>query len=133
MKKLLLTALLILFGCSEESDVLTHYEMIKYRTIAYNSLSDRERESLRSGWEEAPVNKGKYKSAGESHKFISNEDFYFHVIDSTVTLTDNLILISVTFFAEDDALLGPLIIIIELNLTEQSVLFQDYNQFFSGV
>jgi len=114
--------LLSLFNsCSDGSNTLTPFEETKYRTIAYNSLSDQEKATIISDWKYAPVKKGIYHLENENiHQLIfsSDDKLIFILNKEDLTLAENQKLVAVTFNTYADALLGPLIIIIDTRSNE---------------
>ena len=117
MKKIiaLTVTLLFLVSCSENSDVLTPSGKMKYREIAYESLSGNEREEINSDWENADVKEGRYQLMNGAHTIIfdSENRLYFFLKNPNIRLSEFQILIIVSFNTIYDSLLGPITVIIE--------------------
>ena len=115
MKKLLMVLILFLFSCSEESDFLSSYEQKHLRNIAYKSLSEEARSTI-VNWQNGKVEAGIYHSSDESDFIVldSKNEIPFMINSTDVKLIERQKLVAVTFNTTYDALLGPLILIIEL-------------------
>lgn len=117
MKKLALISLpfLLLTFCSDNSNVLSPTEEIKYKSIAYASLTDQEKESLTKDWKEARVNVGRYQHNIQIHTVVinSNDKMSFELTDSSITLIENQKLVTIMFNTNNDPLVGPIIVVIE--------------------
>jgi hypothetical protein len=117
MKKVIVLIMPFLFlaGCSENSDLLSPSGKMKYREIAYESLSENEKDEINSDWEKADVREGRYQSVNDSHSIIFDSDnrLYFILKDSNIRLGEFQILIIVSFNTIYDSLLGPITVIIE--------------------
>ena len=117
MKKIipLSIALLFLVSCSENSDLLSPSGKMKYREIAYESLSDNEKDEINNDWEKADVKEGRYQMFNGAHTIIidSENRLYFALKNSNVRFGEFQILIIVTFNTIYDSLLGPITVIIE--------------------
>jgi hypothetical protein len=107
-------SILIFTACSSDEDVLSPFEKVNYRVIAYQSLTEDEAATLINDWRTAPVSAGKYRKENNNHIIIMDENikWHFRLNDSETNLNDNQSLITVAFNTKDDPLLGPLIIII---------------------
>ncbi len=116
MKKTLviLIQLLFLVGCSDDSDLLSPSGQKHFRLIAYESLSESEQSTI-IDWQNGKVEAGTYQSADDSHSIVldSQNRIPFATNSSGVKLFDGQKLIAVTFETKVDALLGPIILIIE--------------------
>jgi len=88
-----------------------------YRRIAYESLSSSEKESLTKCWCVAPVRLGKYKIEDQISVISINQDnqWSFKLYNENTILLTNQRLVAVTFSTVGDALIGPIIIIIDQN------------------
>jgi hypothetical protein len=108
-----LFVLLFLIGCSDNSNVLTSYEKNYYKQIAYNSLSPNEKSTIMNP-DNAVIIDGIYKYENRSHKIYIDKEhiIYFGLIDTNIVLIDNQKLISILFNTTQDALLGPIDVII---------------------
>ena len=119
MKKIISLILLTLLflSCSNENDILSPFGSIDYREIAYQSLTPESRESLTNCWCTAPVKSGKYKSENGSNIILIDEQNQWHFIlnDPGTNLTPNQNLIAVIFNTKQDALIGPLTVIVDPN------------------
>ena len=117
MKKVIVLIIPFLFlaGCSEKSDLLSPSGKMKYREIAYESLSNIEKDEINSDWEKADVKEGRYQSVNDAHSVIIDSDnrLYFFLKDSNIRLGEFQILIVVSFNTIYDSLLGPITIIVE--------------------
>jgi len=123
MKRLILFCLPIVFliGCSKDSSVLSPQVKTAYKDIAYNSLTAQEKSTLINP-DAALIDEGNYKYENKSHKIYINKDhiIYFSLTDTNTVLYDNQKLISVLFNTTQDALLGPIDVIID-PLTKQTI------------
>lgn len=111
----------LLISCSDGSNTLTPFEEMNYRMVAYNSLSDGDKSTITSDWEKAPVKKGSYHLMDENiHQLIFNQDekLGFALKNNKSILVENQKLIAVIFHTNVDALLGPIIIIINAKSNE---------------
>ena len=105
---------IVIFGCEDnEKDE----NELDYRSIAYESLSDNEKETLLEDWREAEVIEGIFKEDACDYEFHGQSmgRLCFFLIVQEIELTDNQNLIAVSFHTIHDALLGPIIIIIDPN------------------
>ena len=97
MKKVigLTIALLFLISCSDNSDLLSSSGKMKYREIAYESLSDNEREELNGNWENADVKEGRYQLMNGANTIVidSQNRLYFSPKDYNIRLSEFQILI----------------------------------------
>ncbi len=123
-KLLIILSFLILSDCSNNSNVLLPFDQMSNRQIAYASLSEQEKSTI-INWQNGKVEEGVYQSFNKSNAIVLNsgDKIFFGTISSTVKLIEGQKLIAVTFNTTDDALLGPLIVIIEPN----------YNKVIGGV
>ena len=105
----------ICLGCSSKSGTLSPTEKLSYRTIAYDRLSEQEKESIISDWQDAEVRQGIYQYNNSHIIFFvdSKTKLHFLLDDSDFILYPAQPLIAVIFNTVDDALLGPIVIIIE--------------------
>ena len=64
MKSLFAVILIAVYftGCSDDSDILSPNAKMNYRKIAYESLTQGEKESITVDWKEADVYKGVYRN-----------------------------------------------------------------------
>ncbi len=110
-------SLALLIRCDDDSDILSANDELSYRTIAYNSLSKEDKESIISNWEKATVVQGFYQKNGDADIFVidSESSLYFFLEDSTAKLNDGQRLVLVTFHTKDDPLIGPITIILNPN------------------
>lgn len=119
MKKIIYFGLiaLLFLGCSNENDILSPYESTDYREIAYESLTSESKESLAKCWCIAPVKTGKYNSESGNHIILidSQNQWYFILDDPGTNLKQNQSLVAVVFNTKYDALVGPLIVIVDPN------------------
>lgn len=116
MKTLLAIIFCICFvNCSDDSNPLSPGAEMNYREIAYASLSEGEKESLSKDWREADVIQGEYgKDSIDNNIVINSENkMYFFLSDTTVNLSNNQVLVAVSFNTVNDALLGPITVIID--------------------
>ena len=115
MKRLILYCLLIvlIIGCSKDSNVLLPQDKTAYKDIAYNSLTSWEKSTIINP-NDVIINEGVYKYENNSHKIYIDSDhlIYFGLTDTTTVLFENQKLISVLFNTTKDALLGPIDVII---------------------
>ncbi len=105
--------LIVLFGCSKDSGVLSPQEKTTYKEIAYNSLTSQEKSTLINP-DNAVIVQGNYKYVNGNHKILigPNLSYYFVCIDKKVVLLNGQTLIFVRFNTANDALLGPIVVII---------------------
>lgn len=115
MKRLILFCFPIIFliGCSKDSNVLSPQEETAFKEIAYNSLTSWEKSTIVNP-DIAIIVEGYYNSEDRIHKIYIDNDhiIYFALIDTTTVLIENQKLISVLFNTTQDALLGPIDVII---------------------
>ncbi len=106
--------LLITQGCSHNSNGVSPFEDLKYRTIAYKSLSMQERSTI-ADWRKAKVEGGIYKTdlAFPSILIDSGGRLPFIYNSSNLKLIDGQRLVAVIFNTTQDSLLGPIIVIID--------------------
>jgi len=110
-----LSFLLILLSCSDDSDILSPIAEFKYRSIAYKSLTDQQKESITHAWQDAYVEQGNYQTGKYSPHFIvinSNHKLGFSLIDENTRIDLDQSLIAVSFGTKDAILLGPITVII---------------------
>ena len=123
MKRLILFCLPIVFliGCSKDSSVLSPQDKTAYKDIAYKSLTAQEKSTLINP-DTALIDEGNYKYENNAlvilsprHKIYIDKDhiIYFGLIDTSIVLVDNQKLISVLFNTTQDALIGPIDVIID--------------------
>lgn len=116
MKKLFfpVLALVMLTSCLD-FDITTPFNGDTMRDAAYASLSDTEKESLTISLEDAQVVRGYYSNKNCTNGFVSmkGETKCFVLNDSNLKFRDSQTLGAVVFNTTDDALLGPLIVIVE--------------------
>ena len=121
MKNFYIILILLLFfsGCSKNSDLLLPFDQMGSKQIAYASLSEHEKLTI-INWQHGKVEEGVYHIINKSNSIIldSGDKIYLGSISSNVKLNEGQKLIAVTFNTTEDALLGPLIIIIEPNSKE---------------
>jgi hypothetical protein len=117
MKKIIALTIILLFlvSCSENSDVLSPSGKMKYREIAYESLSEHEKDEINSDWEDADVKEGRYQSFNGAHTIIVDPEnrLYFVLKNSNIRLGELQVLIIVTFNTIYDSLLGPITVIVD--------------------
>ncbi|MCB0732259.1 MAG: hypothetical protein KDC88_14640 [Ignavibacteriae bacterium] len=109
-KSLTILTFLLIVGCDDDS-----LNNIIYKEIAYNSLSEREKSSLTVDWQDAKIENGIYKKGQCENEFISGNEnrLCFFVKDENISLLEYQKLIAVIFNTNDDALLGPIIVIVD--------------------
>ena len=116
MKKLFfpVLALVMLISCLD-IDITTPFNGDTMRDAAYASLSDTEKESLTINLEDAPVVRGYYSTKTCTNGFVSSkgETKCFVLNEPSLKFRDSQILGAVVFNTSNDALLGPLIVIVE--------------------
>lgn len=110
-----LLTILLLIKCSENFNILIPLTDLDYRTIAYNSLSKKEKASIVGDYWRAKVTEGTYKSEDGFHIIVINENLrlWFILVDPATRFKNNQLLISVRFNTIDDPLLGPINVIID--------------------
>ena len=117
MKKQYLFCLmaLIFICCSEKSNFLLPVDQMEYRKIAYESLSDTEKETLTTDWKEGEVKQDNYLLKDNINwiVFDSGNKSGFALMKSNLVLINNQPLVLVIFHTNVDALLGPIALIIE--------------------
>ncbi len=104
-----------LIGCSEDSDILSPFEKISLRKIAFNSLNEPSKESLTEDWRLAKVTQGKYQFKNNVHWYVIDTDirWSFMLNDPAYELFDNQLLVSVAFHVIGEPSTGPLVKIID--------------------
>lgn len=95
-KGVFLLALFLLIGAACSSDAVSHLENEKYRQIAWNDLSDQQKETVIIAVDEAKVNRN---------------DTYTRPLNENES--EEVRAVSVTFNTEHDALLGPIVVYID--------------------
>ena len=111
---LIFTSILILTACSSDEDVLSPFEKVNYRVIAYQSLSEEELSTLTKDWKTAPVDIGRYRKEDNIH-FITIDGgvkLSTGLYDPNMILNNNQALVTVTFNTKDDPWVGPITVII---------------------
>lgn len=111
----LIIALLLIVSCSDDIGILSPENQVEYRELAYKILSDREKESLTINWQKGRVEEGKYKKKNDHDTFetSSGSNLFFISKIGNEYLYDGYKLIAISFNTKDDALLGPIIVIID--------------------
>ena len=109
----LIFVILIIFpGCEDEE---REENLSDYRSIAFESLSDNEKETLMEDWREAEVIEGIFKDDECDYEFhgppMGRLCFFLTVPEIELINQQNLV--AVIFHTINDALLGPIIIIID--------------------
>ena len=122
MKKLvfIFSLFTLLFGCFHESGVLTPFEQVEYKYFAFKSLSDKQKKTIINDWRDAHVYQGNYQkfNCGNAIVIDSEETWCFGLVDRNRELSVNQILLGVAFNTIDDALLGPIIVIIDYDIKD---------------
>ncbi len=100
-------------GCSHNSNGVSPFEEIKYRTIAYESLSMQEKSTV-INWQDGKVERGVYKTdkSTPSILFDLGGRLSFVYNSSDIKLIDGQNLVAVFFNTTQDPLLGTIIVII---------------------
>lgn len=116
MKKILVVILFSLFlqYCSGD-EITSPTDQLKYKQIAYNSLSDAEKASLTKDWQNSDYKDGNYRKDTCDNTFAANsgDKICFAKSDSTISLSLDQKLCAVIFNTTNDALLGPIIDIVD--------------------
>jgi len=101
-------------GCSDNSNVLTPFEEMNYRKVAYESLSEQSKSTV-INWLGGKIERGIYQEKNGSNTIILNSGFQmgFVINTSNVNLINGQSLIMVTFITKNDHVLGPMILIID--------------------
>ena len=119
MKKTISLILLTIFllSCSHEDNILSPLVATNFRKVAYESLSQESKASLTNCWCVAPVKSGRYKFENGKHIISINkkDELHFMLNNPITNLESNQRLIAIIFNTKQDALLGPLIVIIDPN------------------
>ena len=119
MKKsvLLIFFLLALNSCSNDADVISPNQQINYRQVAFNSLSQQSKTEI-TDWQNGKVELGRYRKINGVDWIIfdSGNKYTIAVTSPGIELTEGQNLVAVYFQTKDDALLGPIIIIVEPGL-----------------
>ena len=118
MKQILLIAVVffLVAGCIDMNlDLSNTINTETARKVAYESLSDDEKASLTLDWKNTSVVIGYYKYTDCGHSFISNSNELkcFSTINSDIKFKNLQHLGAVVFQTKDDALLGPIIVIVD--------------------
>jgi hypothetical protein len=112
MTKKYLFVFTIFFFISCEDD---NSNKLKYQEIAYNSLSQADKESLTIDWQDAKVYEGVFNNNDCEYEFTSDEmdRLCFIAVNENVNLIKYQKLIAVIFNTKYDSLLGPIISIVD--------------------
>ncbi|VAX20393.1 hypothetical protein MNBD_IGNAVI01-522 [hydrothermal vent metagenome] len=112
-----LPLLFFMLSCSDDSDILSPIAELKYRVIAYKSLTDKQKESITPSWKEAYVEEGIYQTGNCTHLIIldSKTKLCFNLKDESTPINLNQTLVAVSFGTKNVTLLGPLTLIINPN------------------
>ena len=117
MKKILssLVFILLLTQCQDDDNPIGPINSYNYRKIAYESLSQEEKENLTKCWCLAPVRIGIYsKQSGTNYIIIDDSNNWtFIMYDENTSLTMNQKLVGVILNTTIDSLVGPMILIID--------------------
>jgi len=107
---------LILQSCSDDENNIEN-EYNKFRTIAYNSISDEEKATIVGNWQDAEVINGVFKSDVCAYEFIRENQgrICFFLKDENIMLDKNQQLVAVIFNTVNDSLLGPILVIVDPN------------------
>lgn len=111
ISKLIYTILIFaMVSCNEDN-----FNNLKYKEIAYNSLSEREKSTLTVDWQDAKIENGIYKKGQCENELIINDEnrLCFFVNNENISLVEFQKLVAVIFNTTNDALLGPIIVIID--------------------
>jgi hypothetical protein len=106
---------LLFTGCFDFDLPTTPFEGEIMRQVAYESLTETEKETLTISWEDALVVQGHYESDECENVFVSgaSEHKCFGVKDSITKLSYMQKLGAVVFNTNDQSLVGPIIVIMD--------------------
>ena len=110
---ILLSIFLVFTSCSDLSTFPENDNT--YREVAYNSLSNQEKETLTVDWKVGRVDEGIYKKKDDNDilELSSGAKLYFLSRVETEYLRDGYKLFAVSFNTKYDALIGPIIVIVD--------------------
>lgn len=116
MKNVIVSIFLItfIFGCSDSS--ITSPEVkSKFKKIAFDSLTEGQKETLTKTLDDATYLEGNYQSGNCPNMFVtkSKGEMCFMISNQEIQLFYNQKLIGILFNTTNDALLGPIIVIID--------------------
>lgn len=102
-------------GCFDFDLSTTPFDGEIMRQVAFESLTETEKETLTINWEDALVVQGHYESDECTNVFVSgaNEHKCFGVKDSSTILSYMQKLGAVVFNTNDQSLAGPIIVIMD--------------------
>ena len=104
-----------LIGCSENSDIISPFEKISLRKIAYESLTEESRAILAENWRFANVDAGIYQLGNYGHKIVIDTEtsLPIHPYDPDFKFSNSQQLVAVSFRTIYRGMGGPIIIIID--------------------
>ena len=110
---ILLSIFLVFTSCSDLSISVIIFR--KCGEVAYNSLSNQEKETLTIDWKVGRVDEGIYKKKDDNDilELSSGAKLYFLSRVETEYLRDGYKLFAVSFNTKYDALIGPIIVIVD--------------------
>ena len=112
---ILLSVLLIFFACKDSVNGVDDNKKIAYRLSAYNSLTESDKSTITSDWQNAPVNSGVYTSNEYGGPAILLEGYSLpvgYLTPLSRTFEEGTPLVTVTFNTNNEALLGPIVVIL---------------------
>jgi len=110
--------LILISSCSDDDSILIPGTQNVYKEIAYNSLSDKDKETLTDYWTDAKVYEGTLHSDGNSAymELSSGQRVYIILNLDGYKITVGKKIVGVSFNTRYDALLGPITIIVDPDL-----------------
>lgn len=112
--------IIIPFVSCSDSDIISPEFEKEFKKIAYDSISESEKETIIINWEDAKITYGYYESGSCENTFVSNnnERMCFFNLTGPMSLSNWDKLVAVSFKTINDALLGPIIIILDFDRKE---------------
>ena len=119
-KMLLIFALSLLSLHCKHALSLDEHDKMVFRLVAYTHLSEQDRQSLSNDWRKARVSSCSYVQESNVNLCVQNPDkrdftydFTFVTASPSIDLKANQALVTVLFNTIHDALLGPIIVVID--------------------
>jgi hypothetical protein len=114
-----ITIILTFLSCSD-SDIISPELEKEFKKIAYDSISESEKETITINWTDAIITHGYYDTGSCKNIFVSdnNEKMCFFFLTGTISLSNRKKLVAVSFKTINDPLLGPIIRILDYNRKE---------------
>ena len=118
-KYLVMLSLFVLINCSEKSDPISFFdeELMDFRDIAWNDLSEAEILTITTSKEEFIIKYSRKLSKEDDVRYfkVDNQKYSYVITNPAVDIRNDQIIVIVVINTSDEALLGPIFVMIEPN------------------